>query len=161
MTRGHPPEVAIGEAKKQAAAWELLVIEIVCAIRLPFDFIIHKDGKTSIVRVRRLKYARFSVEQIYRQCSQELRELAGALIPEDVVREIWIRGPDRKWHRYRVTVDNFMSMISVSYIPTPMPEKPKKAGKPEETQEDSGDAANESGKGGGDPGAGPEMAKQP
>jgi len=80
--------------------------------------------------------------------------------PEDVVREIWIRGPGRKWHRYRVTVDNFMSMISVSYIPTPMPEKVKTAGKPEETQEGSGDFAKESDREHGDPGAGPEMAKQ-
>ena len=57
MTRGYKPLVAIGEAQRRATAWGFMLIGLVTEAQLPFDFIIHDRGSTSLVRVRRLKYA--------------------------------------------------------------------------------------------------------
>ena len=105
MTRGYKPLVAIGEARRRATAWGFMLIGLVTEAKLPFDFIIHDKGITSLVRVRRLKYRSYGVENILRSCAQEIRELRDLTIPEGMARELWVRGPDRTWQRYLVLAD--------------------------------------------------------
>ena len=105
MTRGYKPLVAIGEARRRATAWGFMLIGLVTEAKLPFDFIIHDKGGTSLVRVRRLKYRWYETENILRSCAQEIRELRDLNIPEGIARELWVRGPDRTWHRYPVLAD--------------------------------------------------------
>jgi hypothetical protein len=105
MTRGHRPVVAIGEAKQKAIAWGFAVIVLLTTLELRFDFAIDDRGCTSLVRVRRLKYSLFGISDVLRSCAQEIRELRELALPDGVYRELWIRGPDRTWHRYLVLGD--------------------------------------------------------
>ena len=57
MTWGYKPVVAIGEAQRKATTWGFVLITLVTEAKLPFDFVINDRGCTSLVRVRRLKYA--------------------------------------------------------------------------------------------------------
>ena len=102
MTRGYKPVVAIGEAQRKAAAWGFALIMLATDRKLPFDFVINDRGCTSLVRVRRLKYAQYSIPEIMRLCAQEIKELRELKIPDGIFRELWVRGPDRTWHRYLV-----------------------------------------------------------
>jgi len=102
MTRGYRPLVAIAEAQRKATAWGFIVINVISATKFPFDFMIHDRGCTSMVRVRRLKYAGYSPEEIGRSCAQEIRELHELRDRSGIYRELWVRGPDRTWHRYLI-----------------------------------------------------------
>ena len=55
MTRGYRPVVAIGEAKRKAAAWGYIVMTLETTGRLPFDFAIDDRGEIHRVRARRLE----------------------------------------------------------------------------------------------------------
>jgi len=102
MTRGHPPVVAIGEAKRKAAAQGFTLIAVETDGQLPFDFVINDRGCTSLVRVRRLRYPRYDIPDIGISCAHEIAELRKIQLPEEIFRELWVRGPDRHWHRYLV-----------------------------------------------------------
>jgi len=106
MTRGHPPVVAIGEAKRKAAARGFTLIAVETDGQLPFDFEINDRGCTSLVRVRRLRYPRYDIPDIGISCAQEIAELRKIQLPEEIYRELWVRGPDRHWHRYLVLPDS-------------------------------------------------------
>jgi len=106
VTRGIKPLVAISEAKQKAIAWGFQLIELETKERLPYDFAFHYEGVTTLARVRRLKYAEFWPEQIMRACVQQIRELREAAIMANLAKELWVRGPDRTWHRYRVLPDS-------------------------------------------------------
>ena len=73
---------------------------------LPVHLIIHDRGCTSIVRVRRLKYVTYRVEDIERYCAEAIRETRMLDIAEGIFRELWVRGPDRTWYRYLVLKDS-------------------------------------------------------
>jgi len=105
MTRGYKPVVAIGEAQRKATTWGFILIALVTEAKIPFDFVINDRGCTSLVRVRRLKYAQYSIPEILRLCAQEIKELREPKIPDGIFRELWVRGPDRTWHRYLVLED--------------------------------------------------------
>jgi hypothetical protein len=102
MTRGKRPVVAIGEAKRSAVAAGFMLVELVTEAELPFDFVVNKDGVTSLVRVRRLKQAGFRIENIVRACAQQIKELRAFSLPVGLIRELWVRGPARAFHRYRI-----------------------------------------------------------
>ena len=102
MTRGHPPLVAIGEAKRKAAVRGFALIAVETDRPLPFDFVISDRGCISLVRIRRLRYPRYEVPDIERSCAQEIAELRSIPITEEIFRELWVRGPDRHWRRYLV-----------------------------------------------------------
>jgi hypothetical protein len=102
MTRGYKPVVAIGEAQRKATDWGFMLIGIITEAKLSFDFIVKDEDRISIVRIRRLKYASYSIEDIMRSCSQEIKELRSLNIPDGLFRELWVRGPDRTWHRYGI-----------------------------------------------------------
>lgn len=102
MTRGHPPLVAIYEAKRKAAVRGFALIEVETDRPLPFDFVISDRGCISLVRVRRLRYPRYEVPDIEESCAREIAELRSIPITEEIFRELWARGPDRHWHRYLV-----------------------------------------------------------
>jgi hypothetical protein len=69
---------------------------------MPFDFGIHYNGSTSLVRVRRLKNHGYRVEIICRSCAGQITEFRNLHLPEGIGRELWVRGPERAWHRYRI-----------------------------------------------------------
>jgi hypothetical protein len=106
MTRGYRPVVAIGEAQRKAVAGGLIVITVAAETRLPFDFVIDDRGRTSLVRVRRLKYAGYGTAGIERTCRQQLAELRQLPDLGSITSELWVRGPDRSWRRYRVGKDS-------------------------------------------------------
>ena len=105
MTRGKRPIVAIGEAKRSAVAAGFVLVELITEAELAFDFVVHRDRITSLVRVRRLKQAGFRVANIMRACAQPIAELQSCTLPDQLVRELWVRGPARAYHRYRVLPD--------------------------------------------------------
>ena len=105
MTRGYKPVVAIGEAQRRATAWGFILIGLVTEAKLPFDFVVNDQGRTSLIRVRRLKYSQYGISEILRSCGQEIKELRELKIPDGIYRELWVRGPDRTWHRYLILED--------------------------------------------------------
>jgi len=105
MSRGRTPVVAIGEAQRKAQAEGFVLILVDAEIKLPFDFVISDRGCISLVRVRRLKYAQYRVAEIQRLCDREIAEMRGLRIPEEIFLELWVRGPDREWHRYLILPD--------------------------------------------------------
>ena len=102
LTRGIKPLVAIGEAKRKATAWGFMLIGLETDEKLPYGFAFHNKGETTLNRVRRLKYADFRPEQILRTCARQIQELREAAIMANLAKELWVRGPDRTWHRYRI-----------------------------------------------------------
>ena len=102
MARGIRPVAGIAEAKRMAAAWGFSLIEISMVAPVPFDFGIHSSGSTSLVRVRRLRNHGYRVELICRSCAGQIREFRELVLPEGIGRELWVRGPERAWHRYRI-----------------------------------------------------------
>jgi len=106
MTRGYKPVVAIGEAQRKAIVWGFVLIGLVTEAKLPFDFVINDRGRTTLVRVRRLKYSSYGIADIMKLCGQEIKELRELRIPDGIYRELWVRGPDRTWHRYLVLAES-------------------------------------------------------
>jgi hypothetical protein len=129
MSRGKRPVVAIGNAKRKAAECGFLVMDLVSPVQLPFDFIAERDGSASRVRVRRLKQAGFRAEQILRSCRQPIREMRESEILKELAMELWVRGPGRGFHRYRVLPDTVeelqvlsKTMVDVSAPDADVPE---------------------------------------
>jgi hypothetical protein len=118
MTRGLRPIVAIGEAKRIATAWGFMLIEISMEVTTPFDFAVSDNGITSLVRVRRLKYNTYRIESIQTSCAEQIRELRGLALPEGIVRELWVRGTQKTWHRYRILLE---TIEEVKDVPHPEP----------------------------------------
>jgi hypothetical protein len=110
MTRGYKPVVAIGEAQRKATTWGFMLIVLVTEAKIPFDFVIDDQGCISLIRIRRLKYSHYGISDILRSCGQEIKELRELRIPDGIYRELWVRGPDRTWHRYLVLVDGIESL---------------------------------------------------
>ena len=110
MTRGYKPVVAIGEAQRKAIVWGFVLIGLVTEAKLPFDFVINDRGRTTLVRVRRLKYSSYGIADIMKLCGQEIKELQGLRIPDGIYRELWVRGPDRTWHRYLVLAESIEAL---------------------------------------------------
>ena len=102
IKRRSRPFVAIGEAKQMATALGFAVIELVIKEPGPFDFAIHDTGSYSLVRVRRLSQNEYRIESIIRSCAREIREFRDLGLPEGIGRELWVRGPQRKFRRYRI-----------------------------------------------------------
>jgi hypothetical protein len=99
MTRGHPPWVAIEEAMHHAERLGYLVSGV-NSRTLPCDFMAIHDGQITLVRVRRLRYGHYGLPDIALSCNREILELRGIPVSDDTNRELWVRGPDRHWHRY-------------------------------------------------------------
>lgn len=118
MTRGLRPVVAIGEAKRMATAWGFTLIEIRMEVTIPFDFAVSDKGITSLVRVRRLKYNTYRIESIRASCGEQIRELRGLALPEGIVRELWVRGTKRAWHRYRILPETIEEVKDVTHPTT-------------------------------------------
>ena len=112
MTRGLRPVVAIGEAKRQAAAWGYLVMIIETTGWLPFDFAIDDRGEISRVRVRRLKYADYDPLRIQESCRHEIEELRRLCGVEKIHHELWVRGPEREWHQYLILPDSVEMLMA-------------------------------------------------
>ena len=105
MTRGHPPYVTIGEAERKAKARGLLVLALEPAGELPFHFVTWERSCISLVRVRRLKYPGYGIEEIEHSCKNDIAALRAMNVPVEIFRELQVRGPDRHWYRYIVLPD--------------------------------------------------------
>lgn len=99
MTRARHPVVAVEEAMHAAAERGFQVVPVDFP---PFDFIIDSRHITALVRVRRLRHARYDPKEIRDSCAAEIAELRGIAMLPEAARELWARGPRRGWHRYRI-----------------------------------------------------------
>ena len=104
MSRGHRPEVAIEEAKRHAAALGFLVIALDTSW-IPVDFFAIRSGCLTLIKVRRIKYGYYNVPDIEASCEREIAELREFPITGDIARELWVKGCDKHFHRYRVMQD--------------------------------------------------------
>lgn len=133
MTRGVRPLIAIAEAQRKAAAWGYVVGGLITAPDSPFDFTIHDKGTISLVRVRRMRFSGFTLGNIQRACEQQIQEFRELATPEGISRELWVRGQDRAWHRYRVlsgSIEEIMAFIRLdtsTINPATEEQKPEKA----------------------------------
>ena len=109
MSRGHRPEVAIEEAKRHAANLGFLVISLNTSW-LPVDFFAIRSGCLTLIRVRRIKYGYYNVADIEASCDREIAELREFPITGDIARELWVKGCDKHFHRYRVMPDRVESL---------------------------------------------------
>ena len=105
MTRGHRPYMAIQETSKIIAARGAIIVAVSPECGLPFDLVTWEGGVITLIRVRRLKYAGYGVEDIAVSCAREIAELRRVPVMERIYRELHVRGPDRHWHRYLVLPD--------------------------------------------------------
>lgn len=110
MTRGHPPYVATGEAVRKAKGRDHLVLTLEPAGELPFYFIVTDRGRISLVRVRRLKYPGYTLEEIGDSCREDIAVLRSMTVIAEIFRELHVRGPDRHWYRYLVLPDSLEMM---------------------------------------------------
>lgn len=105
MTRGHPPFVAIRESSQLLAARGAVIITVSPDCGLPFDLVTWEGGVITLIRVRRLKYAGYRIDDIAVSCAREIAELRKVPVTDRIYRELHVRGPDRHWHRYLVLPD--------------------------------------------------------
>jgi len=105
MSRGKRPDRAIGDAVEKALAGGFVVYAVAAPVDLAFDFVAEREGTASRVRVRRLKYAGYQIENILQVCRQQIRELRESMHLRALAMELWVRGPGRAYHRYRVLPD--------------------------------------------------------
>jgi hypothetical protein len=101
-----------------ATAWGFTLIEIRMEVTTPFDFAVSDKGITSLVRVRRLKYNSYRIESILASCAEQIRELRRLALPEGIVRELWVRGTQRAWHRYRIVPETIEEVKDVTHSKT-------------------------------------------
>ncbi|NTV00787.1 MAG: hypothetical protein HGA55_06680 [Methanoregulaceae archaeon] len=102
MSRGRSPKKAIAEAKEYATSKGYQVIHSDRS-GYPFDFMISREQRITLVRVRRFRYRGYDSECVRSHCRDEIKELRNCTVSG--TRELWVRGPDRTWHRYRITAD--------------------------------------------------------
>jgi hypothetical protein len=114
MTRGHRPFVAIQETSKIIAARGAVIVAVSPDCGLPFDLVTWEGGVITLIRIRRLKYAGYSVEDIAFSCAREIAELRRIPAMEQIYRELHVRGPDRHWHRYLVLPDKIEMLDEVN-----------------------------------------------
>jgi hypothetical protein len=119
MNREKRPEAAIGEAKRKAMAGGFRVIEMAWPEELVFDFAVQRDGITSLVRVRRLKQAGFRVANILRACAMQIHDLRECSLFKGSERELWVRGPARAFHRFRVLPETLEELGDPGVSPAP------------------------------------------
>jgi len=154
MTRGHPPYVAIGEAMRKARAQDHLVFALEPAGELPVHFVTMDGDCISLVRIRRLKYPGYTVEEIEESCKKDIAELRSITVTAEIFREIWVRGPDRHWYRYLVLPESVEAMEDGDVLeedkpdngdtPVLKPEGPAEQNDPD-TRVDGADTGNQSG----------------
>ena len=114
MTRGHPPYVAICETSEILAARGAVIIVVSPECGLPVDLITWEGGVITLIRVRRLKYAGYGVDDIAVSCAREIAALRRVPVTDQIYRELHVRGPDRHWHRYLVLADKLEMLEEIN-----------------------------------------------
>jgi hypothetical protein len=60
------------------------------------------------------------IESIIRSCAREIGEFRDHKLPEGIRRELWVRGPQRTFHRYRIapeTVEEIKDVPQSGLLP--------------------------------------------
>jgi len=70
-------------------------------------------GYYSLVRVRRLRQNDYRIESIIRSCAREIGEFRDLGLPDGIGRELWVRGPQRTFHRYRIAPETLEEIPGV------------------------------------------------
>ena len=143
MIRGHPPWVAIAEAMRKAKVQGHIVFSLEPAGELPVHFVTVDGDCISLVRVRRLKYPGYTVEEIEASCKKDIAELRSITVTAEIFRELRVRGPDRHWYRYLVLPDSVEAMEDGDVPEEERPEHgdtPETRIRPENTAEPDGPA---------------------
>ncbi len=102
MKSRRKPGIAILDAMRKAESWGCRIVEFRNDRKLPVHFVIYDHCRYSIVRVRRIKYGGYQCGDIERSCATDLQVIRRMVLAPDIHRELWVRGPDRPWHRYAV-----------------------------------------------------------
>ena len=55
-------------------------------------------------------HGRYGLPDIAASCTREILELRSTPVAENTGRELWVRGPDRYWHRYAIFQDRIESV---------------------------------------------------
>jgi hypothetical protein len=118
MTRGHRPFVAIRETAGILTARGAVIVMVSPECGLPFDLVTWEGGVITLIRVRRLKYAGYAVEDIAVSCAREIAEFRRVPVPDHIYQELHIRGPDRHWHRYLILADRLEILDDMSDLIT-------------------------------------------
>jgi len=105
------PGMAILEAMRKAQAWGCRIVEFRNDRNLPVHFVIYDHCRYSIVRVRRIKYPGYRCGDIERSCAADILAIRRMDLAPDIHRELWVRGPDRPWHRYAVFPDHTEALV--------------------------------------------------
>jgi len=104
VTHGRIPATAIGEAWVHAEKIGYDIIDI-HGDGSASDFETRKSGILACNKVRRVKHPRYRPQEIEDSCQNEVAELRRLRISRDIDRILWVRGPERSWHRYRILAD--------------------------------------------------------
>ena len=113
MTRGHRPYVAIRETAGILTTRGAVIVTVSPECGLPFDLVTWEGSVITLIRVRRLKYTGYSMEDIAVSCVREIAELRKLPVMERIYQELHVRGPDRHWHRYLVLPDKLEELEEV------------------------------------------------
>lgn len=119
MKQDKRPLAAIDEAKRKAIAGGFQVIELARPEELAFDFVAERDEVTSLIRVHRLKHDGFRLAAITRSCARKIRELRECTLFKGSERELWVRGPARPFHRFRVLPESIEELGDPGIAPAP------------------------------------------
>jgi hypothetical protein len=93
------------------------VIELVMEEPGPFDFAIHDSGSPSFMRVRRQRQNEYRI--VIRSCAREIGEFRDLGIPLGIGRELWVRGPQWTFHRYRIAPETVEEIKDVPQSGSP------------------------------------------
>jgi len=106
MIRGRLPYVAIAEAALKAEKHGMTALVLEIDQEQPIHIVLCDGPCVSFIRVRRMKYPRYSTTEIAQLCKNDIAALREIGVTEEVFRELWVRGSDkRRWRRYLILPD--------------------------------------------------------
>ena len=109
MTKGRPPYQALKEAKTIALRQGRLC-ENTKGRGLLYDFAVHLALVTIYIRVHRLKYEAWTIEEIFSVCERDIARIRRVPPTAGLVRELWVRSPDGTWWFFIVLDDRIVEI---------------------------------------------------
>ena len=100
---GTPPLASIEKEMRHADEIGYRVIPVY-SISLPCDFVIAGKDRLVFVKVRGTSPTGYGIPGIRDICPDEIAKLR-SIVAGGTTRELWVREPPERWHRYLVTAD--------------------------------------------------------